>query len=172
MEYLYEDVLNIIYSKLSNGELFLLKFVSKFFNESIDVQISKKEFLITIIKTQNTEYIEYWKNIFIKPSNDSKNIFVQLLYRYCYNIDYLLTQIEKPSTEQCAKHNNLKFLKYLHENNYNWGRYTRSTAIYYGNLECLTYIIENGCPQDNHYGSSIINHTYKNVLLDYSSDIL
>ena len=137
MQHLYEDILNIIYSKLSNGEIFLLKFVSKFFNQSIRMRISKRELLKAIIKTKNIKYIESFKNLV------SKNIFDELLYRYSEDI---LIQIDKLNTEDCAIYGNLNLLKYLHKNNYSWNKHICTNAAHNGHLECLKYLHENGCP--------------------------
>ena len=113
--------------------------MEKFFNESIRIKISKRELLSLIIKTQNVEYINYWKDLV------SKNIFNELLYRYSTDIQYMLTQIEKPAAGECAKYGNLRFLKYLHENNYSWNRYICYSAVENGHLDCLKYAYENGC---------------------------
>ena len=137
MQHLYQDVLHIIYSELSNEEIFLLKFVSKFFNESIDIRISKKQFMSVIIKTQNIEYINYWKDLVFK------NIFDEFLYTYSDDIEYMLTQIDKPTTEKCSRYGNLKFLKYIHKNNHNLSEYICDEATKYNHLEILKYLHEN-----------------------------
>ena len=140
---LYEDILNIVYSELSNGELFILKSTCKFFNESIRIRLTRREAMTAIMKTKNIEYIESSKNLI------SKNTFSKLLYKYCDNIDYLMKAIKNPLIEECAKYGNLKFLRYLHKNNYKFNIWAYINTVKNGNLKILKFLDRNELPIGN-----------------------
>ena len=59
-----------------------------------------------------------------------------------------------------ATRGSLDCLKYAHENNCEWDKYTCSNAAKYGNLECLKYLHENGCPWGTYtcYNATQYNH--------------
>jgi hypothetical protein len=47
-----------------------------------------------------------------------------------------------------VKNGNLECLKYAHENGCPWDEYTCNYAVESEHLECLKYAYENGCPCD------------------------
>lgn len=61
--------------------------------------------------------------------------------------------------------NNIKCLKYAHENGCPWDEFTCYKAVQGGALECLKYAHENGCPWDKtifntrkYYSCDSMNH--------------
>ena len=69
--------------------------------------------------------------------------------------------------------NDLKFLIYLHKNNYYWDSEIYSHALINGSLECLIYVHQNNCPNITFiYGNTLSKYNFECIKYLFENKII
>ena len=131
--------------------------------DEIDIDLLNEEFpmndlvieIKTIIKMPWSKLNSYFSLIgnleLLKFSYENSCLWTDKYSKYAWFGD--------ETCENAALNGHLDCLKYAHENDYEWNRWTCNNAIKNGHLECLKYAHKNKCPFD-YYLSSILAAQY------------